>query len=103
MLRRTGGQPRSMAPLESILAAATIDNFLSTPDLPAVDKTIAELDLRGKTGGTIIAIVRDDKPRTNPPPEMKIETGDILVLFGSHAELDAAVNALQPARAPSHE
>jgi len=26
---------------------------------------------------------------------MKIETGDILVLFGSHAELDAAVNALQ--------
>jgi K+/H+ antiporter YhaU regulatory subunit KhtT len=62
-----------------------------------VNKTIVELDLRGRTGVTIIACVRDDKPRTNPPPDMKIEAGDILVLFGSHghAELDAAVSALQ--------
>jgi CPA2 family monovalent cation:H+ antiporter-2 len=97
ILRRAEAPPRAMAPLEAILAAATIDNFLVTPESPAAGKTITELDLRGKAGVTIIAVVRDDKPRTNPPADMKIEAGDILVLFGSHAELDTAMSLLQKA------
>ena len=47
-------------------------------------------------GVTIIAVVRGAKPHTNPAANIRIELGDILVLFGSHAELDAALKQLQP-------
>lgn len=96
LLRQTGPQRQNLTHLNQILMAATIDNFLVTADSPAIGKTIADLKLRSTTGVTVIAIVRGDKPRTNPPADLRIEEGDILVLFGSHAELDAATEVLQP-------
>jgi CPA2 family monovalent cation:H+ antiporter-2 len=95
LLRQTSKERGNLAHLDAILAAATIDNFMVTAESPIVGKTIAELNLRGATGVTIIAVVRGNTPRTNPPADMRIEAGDILVLFGSHAELDAATTVLQ--------
>ena len=60
----------------------------------ACGKTIAQLDVRAKSGVTIIAVVRDGKARTNPPADYTLAEGDILVLVGSHAELDAARHLL---------
>lgn len=96
MLRHTGAHSQNLAHLNEILTAATIDNFLVAEKSPAVGKTIAELALRSTTGVTIIAVVRGGKPRTNPAADVGVEAGDILVLFGSHAELDAAIKQLEP-------
>jgi CPA2 family monovalent cation:H+ antiporter-2 len=96
LLRQPGLKPHMLADLDAILTAATIDNFLVTADSPAAGRTIAELGLRATTGVTIIAVVRGGQPRTNPPADTRIEAGDILVLFGSHAELDAASKVLEP-------
>lgn len=86
--------------LEAILSAGTIDNFLVLKDSPANGKTIAELNLRYLSGATIIAVLRDDKPLTNPPSSYKIEAGDILVIIGTHAQIDKAFELLSP---PSFE
>lgn len=96
LLRGAGERRQSLVHLDEILAATTIDTFRVDPESPIAGRTIADLGLRQKSGVTIIAIVRGGAPRTNPSPQMKIEGCDVLVLFGSHAELDAALKELQP-------
>jgi monovalent cation:H+ antiporter-2, CPA2 family len=56
----------------------------------ANNQTLVELDLRAKTGVTVIAVVRNGKPTTNPDPDFRLEHGDVLVLVGAHAQLEAA-------------
>lgn len=60
----------------------------------AVGQTIASLNLRARSGVTIIAVVRGGKPNTNPAASFELSLGDVLVLVGSHAELDAAQGCL---------
>ena len=60
-----------------------------------VPKTLAELDLRRRAGATVIAVVRGEESRTNPPADFRFEVGDDLVLVGSHAEIDAAFALLE--------
>jgi CPA2 family monovalent cation:H+ antiporter-2 len=81
--------------LDDILAATTTESFLVTTSSPAVGHTLGELRLRQSTGVTIIAVVRRDRPLANPGPEFRIEEGDILVIVGGHAELDAAFTVLE--------
>ncbi len=62
----------------------------------ACGKTVAELNLRALTGVSIIAIVRDGKPETNPSPQSRMQNADVLVLVGGHGQLDAARVLLDP-------
>ena len=65
-------------------------------DVPesCVDKTLAEMDLRKKTGVTVLCIRRPDakpkKPREIliPSPTEKILAGDRLIVFGSTKQID---------------
>ncbi len=62
---------------------------------PALGKTIAEIDLRARTGVTIIAIVRKGKPHTNPAPSFALQAADVLVLVGAHVQLESAKALLE--------
>ncbi|MDK1022345.1 MAG: cation:proton antiporter [Candidatus Hydrogenedentes bacterium] len=62
----------------------------------ACGKTIADLDLRAQSGVTIIAVVRNGKPTANPPTDFELAAGDVLVLVGSHKQLDDAESLLAP-------
>jgi CPA2 family monovalent cation:H+ antiporter-2 len=79
------------------LALGTTDLFLLAAGSPGVGATLRELDLRHRTGATVIAVVRDGKPSPNPPPELRLAVGDTLVLVGSHQEIEAAYGLLEPA------
>jgi len=59
-------------------------------DSPAANKTLGESHLRATTGVNIIAVVRNGKANTNPGADFKVETGDVLVLLGTHAQLNDA-------------
>jgi CPA2 family monovalent cation:H+ antiporter-2 len=78
------------------LAVGTTDMYLLEPRSQAAGRTLRELDLRARTGTTVIAVVRDGKPMPNPDPELRLEPGDTLVLVGSHAEMEAAFGLLDP-------
>ena len=86
----------TMTQIEAILAAGTTDTFLVLNKSPANGQTLRDLNLRNLTGASVIAIVRKDKPITNPSIDFGIKTGDILVLIGSHAQIDEAFNQLSP-------
>ena len=96
MLRGLSLPKERLMELSSIFAASVTSTFLVTEDSPAASKTLAELDLRKMTGTAIIAIVRGGKAATSLSADFRINTGDVLVLLGSHAELDKAVKLLTP-------
>ena len=78
------------------LALGTTDTYQLEPGSPGAGRTLRDLDVRARTGATVIAVVRDGHPLPNPDPELRLDTGDTLVLVGSHAELEAAFGLLDP-------
>jgi len=78
-----------------ILASGTTASFLLFEEHEANGKTIKELGLRQNTGTSIIAIIRDEKPLSNPAPDFKLQKGDVLLLMGSHAQIDSAFQFLE--------
>ena len=94
MLRGLDLPRQTLDQLGQILAATTTESFMVPKSSPAVGRSIRELQLRKMTGVTIIAVVRDGKPLTNPSPDEVIEAGDILVMVGNHAQLDQAMTRL---------
>lgn len=58
------------------------------------NKTLSEIDLRGETGATVIAVVRGGRSFVNPGADFCFQAGDVLVLVGSHAQMDRACRLL---------
>jgi len=53
----------------------------------AVDKSLAELNLRAHTGATILAIQRGDRFITSVASDERIKAGDILYLVGDESDV----------------
>ncbi len=83
-----------MTSVTRMIAGATTDTYYLDPGSPAVGKTLAELDLRGRTRALVIAAVRDGKHTLGPEADFLFQAGDILVLVGDHQSLDAAYGVL---------
>lgn len=96
MMRSSSMTDQLHASLFDILAAGTTDVFRLEDESPAAGATLREVDLRRRTGASIIAVVRGEKPFPNPAADFRLEAGDALVLVGSHAEIEAAFEALDP-------
>jgi CPA2 family monovalent cation:H+ antiporter-2 len=95
MLREPSVEAGSPEALMDILSAGTTDVFRLGPEAFGTGRTIGELDLRRRTGTTIIAVVRGERSLTSPAPGLRLEAGDDLVLMGSHAALDGAFDLLE--------
>jgi CPA2 family monovalent cation:H+ antiporter-2 len=95
-----GGESRE-ALRESIsrmIAGAITETYYVQPESPAIGATLGGLDLRGRTRALVIAVVRDGAHHVSPDPSFAFREGDILVLVGDHAALDAAFALLDPPR-----
>ncbi|HYN81368.1 MAG TPA: cation:proton antiporter [Gemmatimonadaceae bacterium] len=74
---------------------------------PAVERTLAELNIRGLTGATVLAITRLDSRIPGEPMKLvqvpsgseRLHVGDILALAGSHEAIRAARSLLVPPNA----
>jgi len=60
------------------------------PGSPLADRTLAESELRSKTGVSVVAIVRDGTLVGNPGPEDALRPGDRVAVIGSPAQLPNA-------------
>jgi CPA2 family monovalent cation:H+ antiporter-2 len=68
----------------------------------AVGKTLAQLDLRGTTGATVLAIARGDHGMVAPSAQERLAAGDVLALAGTHDAVEAARRILeQPGAGPA--
>ncbi|MGB9863253.1 MAG: cation:proton antiporter [Candidatus Saccharicenans sp.] len=77
------------------LEAGVVETFLVPEDSWINGKTLGEIDLRGKTGVTVIAVVRNEKTHSGPGADFRLEARDILVLVGDHQAMDRAFEYLE--------
>jgi CPA2 family monovalent cation:H+ antiporter-2 len=65
-----------------------------TDDSPAIHRTLAQLNLRGLTGATVLAITRTGEPVVVPTGRESLRAGDMLALAGAEEAVDAATRIL---------
>ena len=62
----------------------------------AAGQTLRALDLRRRTGATVLAVERGSELQVNPSPEFQLEAGDGLLAFADSAAIDAMTTVLAP-------
>ena len=72
------------------LREANLATVVVPPASPAVGRLLRELELRTRTGATVVAIERPGTHRLNPGADEEILAGDELLLLGHREQLDAA-------------
>ena len=60
------------------------------PETPSVGRTLAELNLRGRSGATVLAISRGADSIVAPPASERLRAGDLLALAGTDEAIEAA-------------
>ena len=76
--------------MEAILRELVIEWVKVEEGSKFIDKTIAELEIRRKTGVSVVAIDRQGKLIPTPDPfKEKILPGDILVVIGTRQQLNS--------------
>ena len=96
MLRCKGGGPSYLESLYDLFTAATVATHLVRAESPAIGRTLDDLDLEGRAGVSMVAIVRRGQPVTAPTRDFTVEKGDIFVITGSHAQLARAGALMEP-------
>lgn len=79
---------QSFSQINQILAQGTIDIVYISKGNIYIGKTLKELDLRTRTGSTIISIVRNNDAINSPGSHFKIQDGDQIIIFGNHISID---------------
>lgn len=72
------------------LRDADLESVILTAGSPAIGKLIRELELRTKTGASIVAIERGGVNNVNPGPDEELQVNDQVLLLGSPAQLEKA-------------
>ena len=93
MLRGLSLNTESLKKFSTYLTATLTESYMILNDSWASGKTLAQIN--NKSEAIIIAVVRNNKSYPNPGPEFSILPGDMLILFGSHMQLDNAIKNLQ--------
>jgi CPA2 family monovalent cation:H+ antiporter-2 len=73
------------------LGSAATETFIMPSDSPAAGQTIGQLQLRTKTGVSVIAVIHDGSTEINPGPETRIDVDDVLVLLGTTDKIHQAI------------
>lgn len=84
-----------MHSIERMMAGAITDTYYIEPESPSIGRTLADLDLRGRTRALIIAVVRDGTHELSPGADFALRARDVLVLVGDHQALEAAFHVLE--------
>ncbi len=68
-----------------------IDGYRIEEESHLSEKTIKELQVRKKTGVTIIAVRRGQTVHTNPEPDFRFEKGDFILFTGNRDDMNTAL------------
>jgi CPA2 family monovalent cation:H+ antiporter-2 len=92
-----GAHTKVPAALPSLLREADLEAISLEPGSQAVRKLIRELELRTRTGASIVALERHGTNIINPGPDEELQAGDQVLLLGTRSQLEAAKTALRAA------
>ncbi len=104
-LQETFAQPPPNRPREaptaltSLLSEADLETITLAAGSPAAGRLIRELELRTRTGASIVGIERHGAKLINPSADEELQAGDQVLLLGTRPQLDAAGRLLQTGEA----
>lgn len=100
MFRGLSLNTESLKKFSTYLTATLTESYLVLGNSWACEKMLGDIDVTNITGAVVIAVVRKNKPHPNPGQDYSTQSGDILVLFGSHMQLDRAITYLESGQCP---
>lgn len=74
---------RAVQAVQQEIEGLAIEWFTLEEDSPVAGRTIADTEMRTRTGVSIVAIVRDDMPNPAPGPEFEMHPHDVVVGVGT--------------------
>ena len=84
----------ALAELQQRVEGLAIDWLPLRSDSPYAGKTIADAQVRTRTGVSIVAVLRGEEPFAAPEPNFVMESGDYLVVVGTGKGIEAVVDLL---------
>jgi hypothetical protein len=72
----------------------TVHKLTLTADSPAIGATVVTLNIRAKTGSSVVSVIRDGKTVRNIGAEWEFRIGDTLVVMGDAHQLAALKDLL---------
>ncbi len=97
MLRSPSLPPIHQQPsINAALDAASTESILIEETSPTAGRSLGELNLRGESGATVIAVVRDGNTKISPGANYALAAGDSVILLGTPEKLDRAKKIFQP-------
>jgi K+:H+ antiporter len=67
----------------------------------AAGRTLRELDMRGATGATVLALLRGEEHHVSPRGNTKLQQGDVIAVAGTHEAVDSVRAMVAPSSEPS--
>jgi len=95
-LRGTAATPELLADARKIVMGGILETAQVMKGSDAAGRTLAELDLRRRTGATVLSVVRAEQPLPTPDGPTRLEAEDLVVLYGPHEAIDRALRVLEP-------
>lgn len=75
-----------------------VEQFQLKEGSPALGKSIKDLEIRRRTGASVLAIQKVGEPfNTNPNPDIILQINDILITAGTHDEIQSLEQLFSPA------
>jgi TrkA domain protein len=90
----------TISSLQQSVPGLTIDWLPISASSACALQSIQSFGLRGQTGVSIVAIVRDGETIASPPPEFVLQPGDTAVVVGTPAGIRRAFELLQGGAPP---
>jgi TrkA domain protein len=85
---------QSLARVQQQIEGLAIDWIDLPPASAFVDRTIADAEVRSRTGVSIVAVVRGEDAHPAPGPEFRLAAGDTAVVVGTPEGISAAASLL---------
>ncbi|MFO7248509.1 MAG: cation:proton antiporter regulatory subunit [Bacillota bacterium] len=83
-------RPKALESVEVALNDLVIEWYKMEPNSTCVGRTIGELQIRKRTGATIIAVIdKNQKQTVNPGPDYVLKAETILVVMGERQQIKA--------------
>src|SRR5438046_5089853 len=95
-LRGVGATPDLLAQARKLIVGGILETAQVMQGSRAAGKTLAELDLRRRTGATVLTVVRTDRPQPTHDGPTRLEAEDLVVLYGPREAIDRALGLLEP-------
>ena len=85
-------KPAAVQEIEAVIGSILIDWVTLRPGSPGVGRSIADLEIRGRTRMTVAAVLRDGNAMIAPEPDQELAAGDQLVVIGRREDLAGFVD-----------